>query len=221
MGDVTNKDTLLSSLGTPMQPRIKKLSIRLLVLLVIFAIGVTVMLLCAARSFRTVPTAGALKASDALRGEQVAVPEEWKKFDIKNRVTIRLPQDMKPSELIGDSYAYREAYSNRDIEITIAYGAVRPPRLNQKGDQFDPCETRQSRLQEPTYHESVIELDGRKAKLRIDRYHQPKFILADVCFLNPPDRSEQLIVLAFCKNEHALETAQQIFNSIRFNFGKQ
>lgn len=203
-----------------MQSTVTKPSIRLLVLPVISAIGITVMLLWTARPFETVSTAGTLKASHALRNQQVAVPADWKQLDIKNRITIRLPPDMKPSELIGDSFAYREAYKNRDIGITIAYGAVRPSRPNQKGDLFEPCETRPPRLEESTYHESVIEIDGRRAKLRIDRHHQPEFILADVCFLNPPDRSEQVIVMAFCKNDNALQTAQQVFNSIRFKDGK-
>jgi hypothetical protein len=146
---------------------------------------------------------------------------EWKILDVKNKVTIRVPPDMQPSELIGDSFAYREAYRNRNIEITIAYDARHPPvRPDQTGDLFDPCETQKSLREEPTYDESVVDIDGRKAKLRIDRYHKPKFILANVCFLNPPDPSEQLIVLAHCKDEHALETAQQIFNSIRFKDSK-
>jgi hypothetical protein len=163
----------------------------------------------------------ALKVADVQPKQGVTQPKGWKKLDIENRVTLRLPQDMKPSELIGDSFAYREAYRNRNIEITIAYGAVRPlPRPEQRVDLVDPCETSKSLREEPTYQESVVEIDGRKANLRIDRAYQPKFILANVCFLNPPDRSEQLIVLAYCKDEHALETAQQIFNSIKFTEGE-
>ena len=37
---------------------------------------------------------------------------------------MRLPQDMKPKEPMGDSFAYREAYSNRDLAVTISYGEV-------------------------------------------------------------------------------------------------
>jgi len=105
-----------------------------------------------------------LKASDALK-EQVAVLDAWRKLDILDRVTLRLPEDMKPSELIGDSFAYREAYRNHNIDITISYGSAHPP--TQRTKPIDTCVTPENLLEESTYHEYVLDIDGKKAKQSI------------------------------------------------------
>jgi hypothetical protein len=182
----------------------------------ICATGVTAMLLWAVVGcgYRSAPQT--LPVSPAVKSEQLAVPADWRMLDVKNKVTIRMPPDMQPSELIGDSFAHREAYGNREVEITISYGETVPQPLNQRKDSFDRCETPQHLLKESTYHQSVIEIDGQKAQLGINRYYQPEFILAYLCFLNPSERSEQLILSARCNDDHALETAQKIFASIRF-----
>src|SRR5215216_5075947 len=60
------------------------------------------------------------------------------------------------------------------------------------------------------------EINGKKAKIGIDRYYQPKPINAYVCFLDTNASAMQLRALVFCKDERALETAQTIFKSIRF-----
>ena len=123
---------------------------------------------------------------------------------------------MQSGELIGDSFAHREAYRNRDVNVTIAYGATRPVGPNQDGQRTTSCVTPQYLLEESTYHESVVEIDGKKAKLGINRHNQPEFILASLCFLNLADDSQPLVLLAQCKDDGALEVAQQIFKSIRF-----
>ena len=147
-----------------MRAGIKKVSIRFLVLFVTSVLLITGILLRIAPRFRSVSTASVLKASDALK-EQVAVLDAWRKLDILDRVTLRLPEDMKPSELIGDSFAYREAYRNHNIDITISYGSAHPP--TQRTEPIDPCVTPQNLLEESTYHESVLDIAGKKAKLSI------------------------------------------------------
>ena len=199
-----------------MRAGIKKVSIRFLVLFVVSVLLITGILPRLAPRFRSVSTASVLKASDALKEQQVAVPDAWRKLDILDRVTLRLPEDMKPSELIGDSFAYREAYRNHNIDITISYGSAHPARPNLRSEPIDPCVTPQNLLQESTYHESVLDIAGKKAKLSINRHYQPEFIMAKLCFLNPEDKSHQLILWAQCKDDLALNTARQIFNSIIF-----
>ena len=197
-----------------MQVRIKRPSDRLLVVLLTVGIAVSVTLLRVVPHFRTVAPTLALKGSDTLKDE-ISLPNGWKKLEVKNQVIMRLPQDLKPIEPRGNSFAYREAYSNRDIKITIVYGEVIPPRPNQR-DPFASCDTPRSLLEEPTYNESVIEINGRKAKLGIDRTHPPDSIIAHVCFPVADDNAMPLRVVAYCKDDRALETAQQIFTSIRF-----
>ena len=124
-----------------------------------------------------------------------------------------LPQNMKPAQILGDSFAYREAYRNREIYITIVYGEMSPNR-DERGLPFDGCDTPAWLLKESTYRESVINIDGRNAKLSIDRDPQSD-IGVRLCF--PPDeKGVQFILSADCRNERAVQTARQIFSSVRF-----
>ena len=111
---------------------------------------------------------------------------------------MRLPQDMKPTKLIGDSFAYREAYNNQEIYIAIAYGEVLP-RRNERDRLFNACDTLPSILKDRTYHESVIDIAGRKAKFVIDDHLRPESIATNVCF-PPDDKGVQLIVAAYCRH---------------------
>ena len=204
-----------------MQIKIKEHSTHLLVALVTFAVGVAVTLLWVVPYFRTASTPGALKVADTPKDEGTPLPGGWKQLKVKNKVTIRLPQDMETSELIGDSFAYREAYSNQDLNITIVYGEMFPPdifpqRRSRRGTSFDPCETVHLLLERPNYHESVIDIDGRKAKLGIDRSYQDRYIIAHLCFLKSEENATPLSIIAYCRDDRALETAQQIFTSIKF-----
>jgi len=193
--------------------QIKKASIRFLVALLTFAIGVIVVLLWVVPRSRTVNIPPAPMVSDTLRDEEISLPEGWMRLDIRGKVTMGVPQDMEPTEPEGDSIAYREAYRNQEIDIVIVYGEI-VPRRNEGDRPFDACISR-SPIERPTRRESIIDIDGRRAKLSIDRTYQPEFTTARVCF-PPNDQGIQLIVVVDCKNDRALETAQQIFTSIRF-----
>ena len=186
----------------------RKLSTRLFVSLVTFTAGVAVTLLWVVPRFQSVHSPSALKGYDTLKDEEVSVPDGWKKLEIKNKVAMRLPQDMKPTKLIGDSFNYREAYNNQDTHLTIVYG------------EPTPCDTPRFLLERPSYSESVIDIDGRKAKLSIDGFYRPKFIIARLCFLDTDDHAMQLGAVAYCKDDRALETAQKIFTSIKFKANK-
>src|SRR5258708_590645 len=195
----------------------KNISIRLLVGLLTFTTGITVTLLLVVPRFRTVRTPRPLKASEPLKDEEGPLPEGRKKLEIKNQVSLRLPQDMKPAEPIGDSVFYREAYSNGDIHITIVYDLL-VPELEKKIHRWRAysCDTPHFFVGRPTYHESVIDIDGRKAKLGIDHDLPPESITALVCFPSADDRAAELRLAAICNDERALETIEQIFRSIRF-----
>ncbi len=200
-----------------MQIKIKKHSTGLLVALFTFTTGVAVTMLWVVPHFRTGKTQSALRVSDALKHDEISLPDGWKNLEIKNKVFLRLPQDMEPTELPGDSFRYREAYSNRHIHITIV-GDVLVPESDDKlrKRRVYSCDTPDYLLVRPTYHESVIEIDGRKAKLGIDRNQVPEGIIARLCFPTADDNAFELLVAANCKDDRALETAQQIFASIRF-----
>jgi hypothetical protein len=121
---------------------------------------------------------------------------------------------MEPEKLEGDSIVYREAYRNRDISIVIGYGEIVTSR-NEGDRPLNPCETTRSLLGQPTYRESIVDVDGRRAKLWVDRSNQPEFTTAGICF-PPDDQSVLLTVRAEYENDRALEIAHQIFTSIRF-----
>jgi len=121
---------------------------------------------------------------------------------------------MDPEKPEGDSYVYREAYRNRDIFIVIGYGEI-VTRRNEGDRPLNPCATPRFLLEQPTHHESMVEIDGRTAKSWIDRSNQTEFTTARICF-PPDDRDVVLIVGAEYKDDRAFEIAQQIFTSIRF-----
>lgn len=187
-----------------MKLKIKRLTPKLFVALLTFIIGVGVALLWVALHFRSLRTPSVLEVPNSTKIEEVSSPEGWRTLVVEGKVTLQVPPDMRPSELIGDSLSHREAYSNRDINITIIYG------------EPDPCDTPRHLLERPTYHESIVDIGGRNALIGIDRYYQPKAIITSVCLLNTDDSVMQLRALVFCKDDRALETAQTIFKSIRF-----
>ena len=189
---------------------LKKLTGRFVVALLTFVIGVAVTILLASSYFRSTKTRSisevpvVTEKTKTSENEEVSVPEGWKTLEIEGRVTLRMPPDMKPSELIGDLESHREAYANRDINITIIYG------------EPVSCNTPSHLLERPTYHESVINIDGRQMKIGIDHYYQPKPINVYTCFLNTDDSGMQFRALILCKDERALETAQMLLKSIKF-----
>lgn len=166
------------------------------------------------------PHRAAVSTSKALSPSGISTNQElldgWRKLEIKDKIAMMLPPDMKSITPIDDSYSYREAYSNRQIDLTIVYGeAIVALRDNQSHFLLPSCET--PRLPDKSsYEESFIEIDGRKAKLSIDRSHETEFIGTDVCFAKTADNEVPLRVTAYCKDEGALKTAHRIFSSIRF-----
>jgi hypothetical protein len=145
---------------------------------------------------------------------EARINAEWKRLNIKGAVALQIPQDMAAAELFGDSFAYREAYRNRDIYLTIVYGEI-SPRHHDQGLSYDACDRPAWIRNQHSYQESVIEVAGTKAKLAIDRHLEPKQVIADLCF--PPDSERnQLILVAYCTDERAVATARQIFSSVSF-----
>lgn len=186
----------------------RKIAIRLFVALATFTAGVAVTVLWVAPHFRSASTPSPREVSHTLINEDLPLPDGWKKQEVKDRVVLWLPQDMKPAKLIGDSLNYREAYNNQDIYFAVVYG------------EPAPCDTPNFLLERPTYSESVVDIDGRKAKLGIDGFNRPKFISANLCFLDADNYAMQLGAVAYCKDDSALKTARQIFTSIKFKANK-
>jgi hypothetical protein len=187
-----------------MKLRIRDLSTRFAVALLTFTAGIGVTLLWIATRSPTVNAPQVLKVTDTRSDEEQSSLEGWKEVEVKSKLTVQLPEDMQTAELIGDSYSHREAYSNREINITIVYG------------EHPSCETASHLLERSTYKESIIEVDGKKAKLGIDRYYQPEPIQVHLCFLNSDHEGSRLSILAFCRDDSALKTVQRVFASIKF-----
>jgi hypothetical protein len=184
--------------------RINKVSNGFLVAMLTFTVGVAITLAWLTMYRQPTVTQKATDAPITLINEEPPLPTGWKNLVVKNRVTLNIPQDMKPAELIGDSPNYREAYNNREIYLAVMYG------------EFIPCDTPHFLLESPRYHESVIEIDGKKARLGVDSFYRPEFVNARLCFLDADDSGMQLNIAASCKHEQALQNARRIFTSIRF-----
>lgn len=199
--------------------QVKKVSLRLIIALLTFAIGVATTLLWVVPRFRSAPDPDSPKAAEAPMAAEKSPPEGWKELAIKNEISIQLPEDMKPAELIGDSYTYREAYHNQGIYIVISYGEFMP-RRSQHDNPFNACDAPPAIQNDRTYHESLMDIEGRKAKFVIHDNNGRGSIVTSVCF-PPNDKGVQLIVAAFCKDDPAAQVAREIFASIRFDDNKQ
>jgi hypothetical protein len=134
---------------------------------------------------------------------------------------MTVPNDMKPDDLdglIGDSFRHREAYSNSDIHIFIVSEVLLPQWEDElRRRRIHSCDTPDYLLKRSTYQESVIEIDGRKAKLGIERNSPPKSSSARPCVPSMDDKAFELLIAANCKDDRALETVYQIFDSLRFS----
>jgi|SRR5215204_818044 len=187
-----------------MRTEVTRLSSRLVVALLTFMIGVAVTLLWIAPRLREASTPRVSIDPVTPERAEVSFPEGWKRIEVQDSLTMWLPPDMKPAELIGDSPGHREAYNNRELNLTIVYGGSLP------------CDTPRVLLESPTYHESVIEIAGKKAKIGVERRHKSEYMTAQLCFLDSDGQGKRLNLAAICKDDRALDTAHRIFTSIKF-----
>jgi len=192
-----------------------KKKVTLIIALLVTSVGAMTTVVAIVRHQRGLNKSITVVAAATPEPQHSILPANWRNLDIKNRIGLWLPQNMKNVEPMGDAYAYREAYSNKDINLTIVYGPVHFVKPDE-ADPFDKCETPRSLLENPVYHESEIVIDGKRARLGIDRKHQPDFINAIVCFPTISDKDVPFRVVAYCKDDGALQIAQQIFESITF-----
>lgn len=155
----------------------------------------------------------ALNVPQGRKNEVPQVPDGWKRIEIKDQVSLVIPSAMTVIEPLGDSFRRRQAYADQTLSITIASDSIVRLRDSEKPALYS-CASR-SKRESSSYHESTIEIDARQAKLSIDR--SPTTIVADLCFPNLADGVVPLRIIAVCKDDRALETAQTIFASISFN----
>lgn len=151
---------------------------------------------------------GALIIQDVLPG--------WKRLDVKGKVTLSVPHDMKPVAPFGDSYSYREAYRKRQINVTIVYGEPFVPLTVGSSPFLLPSCDASPSANNSHFLESFVVVDGRKGKMTIDRSQEKNFIDADICFPKTARNEAPFQIIAYSQDEHALEIVQQIFSSIRF-----
>lgn len=139
--------------------------------------------------------------------------ENWRNIQIKDKVVMSLPQNMKPVEMLGDAPWYREAYGNKDIGITVSYGYTSIPDAKLP-ESLTSCDTTALEHNDPTFTTSAITIDGRTAKLTQNR--DGGFIFTSICFAKSRDNLIPLWVAARCRNQRAVDLALEIFRSIKF-----
>jgi len=201
-----------------MQIKIRKLSTRLLVAIVTFTIGVVVTMLWVVQRLPIHKNPAEPVMLNSPHRSEAALPHGWEKLDFNNKVLLWLPPDMKPAEVLGDRLRFTQAYGNSEIHITIMDGAVLLPDLEDKlrKARFYSCDPPEIVIKHPTYNESLIQIDGRQAKLGIARGEDLGGITAQLCFPGADDSAFELMLAANCEDDRALATARQIFSSIRF-----
>jgi hypothetical protein len=155
-------------------------------------------------------------SSEFKKQQETRVPDSWKQLRIQEQVVVRVPPDMRSVEPFADHVLRVEAYGNKDLAIMIFYD----PRVadfisESQKRQLDSCERDQFLLEHPTYRESTIEVDGKKAIIGITRA-TPGRSVTGICFPVAENVKVPLRIVAFCSDDRGVETAQQIFRSITF-----
>lgn len=195
---------------------IRQLTIRVWVAITTFVIGVVLTMMWVVPRLTTEQPPAVVALPNPPQQQEIVVPAGWRQLEFNNKVFIMLPPDMQSAELFGDSWWYREAYSNSQIHLEII-GDVMVPEVEAslRERRVSTCDTPEILRNDPTYSESVIEIDGRQAKLGIT-HTIDRGIGATLCFPNADDGVFDVLFAAHCQDEQALATARQIFSSIRF-----
>lgn len=181
-----------------------------------FAIGVALTILWVVPSVRIEKIPAEVAASNLPTQQQTVLPDGWRRLEFDNKVFIMLPPDLQSKEPFGDSRRYREVYANKQLHLEIfGHVMILVPNDELRKRRAFPCERPETVQKDPAYSESVIEIDGRRAKLGIT-HTSDRGIGATLCFPNADDSVFDLLFAAHCEDEQALATARQIFSSIRF-----
>lgn len=197
---------------------IRKLTTRAWIAAITFAIGVVLTMVWVIPFDRMGKTPDEGAASKLSQQQEIETRDGWRRLEFNSKASIMLPPDMRSEEqLMGDSIRYREGYSNKQLGLILIGDIVVPVLITdvRKKRPFS-CDPREMVQKNPTYSESLIQIDGRQAKLGITRSAE-RGIYARVCFPNADDSIAELEVIANCQDDQALATARQIFSSIEFN----
>jgi hypothetical protein len=203
-----------------MNTGIRRVSIGLLVAVATFAVGVAVTMLWVVRRLSTnvfrLSIQGGPANLNSSAGGEITIPGDWQKLDF-DRIVLMLPPDMMPTEIPGDFARHITAYSNAEIHITVVGDVLSTESKDAlRKRPANSCDGPAIITKHPTYSESIIQIDGRQAKLSVARGKEFEGIVARVCFPGADADLYDLLVAANCKDIRALETARQIFSSIKF-----
>ena len=169
-----------------MKKRIRRVSIGLLVAVATFAVGVAVtMRWVVPRLSTNVPSLSPEQGPANLNSSalsEITIPSGWQKLDF-DKITLMLPPDMKPAAILGDSARHIKAYSNAEIHVTVIGDVIFTESKDGLRKRLDnSCDGPAIITKHPTYSESVIQIDGRQAKLGVARGKEFDGIVARVCF---------------------------------------
>ena len=99
---------------------IKKLTTRVWIAAITFAIGVGLTMVWVVPFDRIGKNPDQGIASKLPQQREIESREGWRRLEFNNKVFIMLPPDMRPEEeLFGDSHRYRETYSNGQLGLII------------------------------------------------------------------------------------------------------
>ena len=175
----------------------KTFTLRLLIALLTFLCGVAVASVLKiyfnpkiTPSTRVVPAIESTISNDS----------QWQTV-IRDRFSFDLPGDMEP--LLGHKEeSGARSYSNgHGLQIIYWYGSrciyPIPPSVRSANEQ-------------------IIVIDRVRAKSGVDTFVGSDLRIAYVCFFPSPANSSRLSMMAYTHDQEAVETAQKIFNSVRF-----
>lgn len=104
----------------------------------------------------------------------------------------------------GDFFGPHQAFSNGRLEFNYIYAV---PHL---------CEVNKSLAKETGYRASELEFAGKRARLQTWGPAKSGWSFMTLCFQDIGDGKTPLHFGAASKDQHALEVAKQIFESVEF-----
>jgi len=178
-----------------MRISMRKHTIRFIVALITFSVGVGVFLLC-----------GHLRAAEAVPAPRLrpAIPEGWKKVEAEGKFSFYLPPDMSTADFLcyPSGWDRGDFLANQSLTLDYGYGKRRS------------CERLLGRSEEATLQTLNLEVDGRAATLH--RSAEGNRSRMHLCFPDVGDGKTALSLLVGYEDKRGADVARRIFETVEF-----
>jgi len=136
------------------------------------------------------------------------VPEGWNRIEADNFFTFYLPKSMQLiSEERCEECAWGSAYSDSEVRLYAEYSS------------WNEEYAAQYLAKQAEYMKEMAAIDGKRAKIQAWQLEQPVvgyYFTAEVRIYDSETGKMRARISALCKERNDLETAKEIFKTIKF-----